>query len=58
MKITVKLSIDVDPNAWHEVYGTGIASKDVVNDVRQYVLDNVQATPGIQDSQASVTLGR
>ncbi len=37
MRVTVSVTLDVDPAAWDANYGTGTAHADVTADVRQYV---------------------
>ena len=56
MKISVRLTIDVEPSEWHAVYGNGDSASEVRQDVREYVLNAVQCLAGIEDSDATVTL--
>jgi hypothetical protein len=41
MRISVTLSLDVDPEAWDLEYGTGTAAKDVRADVQAHVRGTV-----------------
>lgn len=42
MKISITLSLDVDPEVWDENYRTGTAPQAIREDVRSYVLNWVQ----------------
>ena len=52
MKISITLTIDVDPNKWAENYG--IDKADVRDDIKTYVHTAVQQSPGMQDAEAEV----
>lgn len=52
MKISITLTIDVDPNEWAENYG--IDKSEVREDVKTYVHSTVQGAPGMQDVEAEV----
>lgn len=59
MKVTVTLSLDVDPAAWDLAYGTGTAAKDVREDVRAYILNAVQGTAPVEEGGiVDVTLAK
>jgi len=52
MKISITLTIDVDPEQWADNYG--IEKSDVRGDVKTYVHNAVQQAPGMQDVDAEV----
>lgn len=54
MRIAVTVVIDVDPDEWADIYGGDKA--DVRQDVKEYVLNDVQQSAGMQDTGATVTL--
>jgi len=54
MKVRLVFNVDVDPEKWNEVYGTGTRSRDVVNDVRSYYLTHMQGAPGTEEADATV----
>lgn len=54
MKISITLTIDVDPEAWADNYG--IEKGAVREDVKTYVHSTVQQSPGMQDAEADVTI--
>jgi hypothetical protein len=56
MKINVNLVVEVDPSKWDAVYGNGSSPAKVREDVREYILNAVQGSPGIEESDAKVTL--
>jgi hypothetical protein len=56
MRISVSLTIEVDPGKWDAVYGRGSSPAEVREDVREYILNAVQGSPGIEESDAEVTL--
>ena len=41
MKIKISLTIEVDPQEWAAVYGTGTAAAEVREDVKTYVQNQV-----------------
>jgi hypothetical protein len=49
MKVSVTLSLDVDPAAWDLAYGTGTEAKAVREDVRQYVLNQLQGIAPVDE---------
>lgn len=54
MKIAVTVVIEVNPEEWVDIYGTDRA--DVRQDVKEYVLNDIQQSAGMQDTGATVTL--
>lgn len=57
MKISIQLTVDVDPKAWLLVgYGGEETLPAIREDVRQYVYNSVQGLAGIDESGAVVTL--
>lgn len=54
MKISMVVTVDVDPNAWHEVYGCGIRRDDVRTDLVQYVTTVLQGVLGKQADRPEV----
>jgi hypothetical protein len=56
MKIVVTLAVEVDPEKWYEIYGRESDAAGVRRDVKEYALSAVTNSPGILDSEASVTL--
>jgi hypothetical protein len=54
MKIRVTLTVEIDAKAWADNYG--VDPEDVRNDVRQYILTNVQGSAGIEEAHGEVTL--
>lgn len=56
MKIKISLTIEVDPQEWAAVYGTGTAAAEVREDVKTYVQNQVWESPGIQESGGKVTI--
>ncbi|MBP6997916.1 MAG: hypothetical protein KBB39_17415 [Phycicoccus sp.] len=44
MKVRVTLTIDVDRDAWNSIYGNGDGAAEVRDDVRAYVLEQVQGS--------------
>lgn len=58
MKISVNLTVTVDPQRWDAVYGAGDRPEEVRNDVRRYVLYSVQGLAGIEESRATVEIRR
>lgn len=55
-RITVTLEITVDPEAWYDVYGQGRTLAEVRRDVREYVLNDIQQSAGMQETEATVVL--
>ena len=41
MKVRITLTIDVDREAWSDIYGNGDAATEVREDVRSYVLEQI-----------------
>lgn len=60
MKITVKLAIELDPELWAKANGMGdYRARDIVDDVRSYVLNLAQQAPMLADeADAEVTITR
>lgn len=62
MKIAVSLVIDVDPEAWANTYGSFVDAEgnftlaDLRKNVRDYVLNLVQCSAGVDESGAIVTM--
>lgn len=56
MKISIQLTIDVDPKAWDATYGNGASPAEVREDVRGYVYNSVCGLAGIDESGATVTM--
>jgi hypothetical protein len=56
MKVVVVLEIDVNPQAWSDVYGTDTAAAATRTDVKDYVLNQVAQSPGVLESTARVSL--
>lgn len=56
MRVRVVLLIDVDPAEWVETYKGERAA--VRKDVKAYALNAVRGSAGIEESEATVTLGR
>lgn len=54
MKISVHLAVEVDPRLWSEY--NGVLPTDVRDDVRSYVLSQVQCAAMIEDCDGTVTL--
>ena len=54
MKISITLTIDVDPDEWADNYG--IEKSEVREDVKTYVRTAVQQAPGMQDVDAEVRI--
>lgn len=54
MKIAIHLVVDVDPKAWSEVYGMPV--NEVRDDVKTYILNQIQGSAGVEESGADVTL--
>lgn len=54
MKIAVNIIVEVDPDVWADEYG--IDKDEVRQDVKEHLLTNVQGAPGIQSTDAAVTL--
>jgi len=54
MKVRLVFNVEVDPDRWDEVYGTGTRARDVVNDVRSYYLTHMQGAPGTEETGATV----
>jgi uncharacterized alkaline shock family protein YloU len=54
MKIVVQLVVEVDPEAWADEYG--VNKSEVRQDIKDYVLNNVQNTAGMLDTDAEVTV--
>jgi hypothetical protein len=52
VKVRLVVTVDVDPAKWREVYG----QDDVRRDVRDYVLSTLQQSPGVEESEAEVTV--
>jgi hypothetical protein len=52
VKVFVTLSIDVDAAAWDAAYGTGTAAGAVRDDVRRYVLTQVQESAAAREDRA------
>jgi hypothetical protein len=44
MKVRVSLTIDVDREAWLNIYGRGETAAEIREDVRSYVLEYVQGS--------------
>lgn len=42
MKVRVTLTIDVDRESWSTIYGTTEGANEVRDDVRSYVLNQIQ----------------
>lgn len=55
MKISVNLSIEIDPTNW-VILRDGNSASEVREDIKEYVLYSVQGLAGIQESGAKVTL--
>jgi hypothetical protein len=61
MKVTVKLTIEVDPKTWAESNGYLMDGDgrfkvaEVREDIRSYVLHQIQATSIIDETDAEVT---
>jgi hypothetical protein len=56
MKIRVELAIEVDPRKWDNTYGNGSKPSEVRTDVKAYILNTVQCSPGFEDSGATAEL--
>lgn len=56
MKIRVVLSIEVDPEEWHAVYGNGDQPAQVRDDIKSYVFTAICDSAGMDESEAQVTL--
>jgi hypothetical protein len=56
MKMNVTLTIEVDPKAWDQSYGSGSSVSEVRADVREYVHNQVQQSAGILETEAIVTI--
>ena len=41
MKVIVTLEVEVDPEDWNMVYGTGTKAADVRKDVKEYVAHSI-----------------
>lgn len=54
MKIVVQVVVEVDPEAWADEYG--ISKSEVRQDIKDYVLSNVQGSPGVLDTEATITV--
>lgn len=56
MKINVTLQVEVDPDGWYTAYGLSRKPSEVRKDVRDYIYNAVCGLPGIDESEAKVTL--
>jgi hypothetical protein len=57
MKVTVTLVLDVDPDAWDEIYGTGTKPRDIRSDVKTHVLGCIYGgAASAEDAITAVTL--
>jgi len=53
--VRITLRVVVDPVKWDAVSGNGARPAEVRADVRDYVLNSVQDSPGMLESEAEVT---
>jgi len=58
VRVRVPLVIEIDTEQWYEEFGRGRSTKEVVDEVRDYVLNNTQGAPAIENTGAKVSLGR
>jgi hypothetical protein len=60
MKTVVKISVEVDAEKWADAAGLnpGWRAKDVVEDIRTYLLNAAQQLSLIDESDAEVELAR
>lgn len=49
MKVTVTLTIDVDPEAWDLTYGSGPTPAEVRTDVKSYALNQLQGSAAAEE---------
>lgn len=42
-KVTLSVTIEVDPEAWDLAYGTGTSAKEIRDDVRSYYINVIQS---------------
>ena len=49
MKVRITLTIDVDRESWSDMYGTTDAATEVREDVRSYVLNQIQQSAAADD---------
>lgn len=56
MKINVVFTIEVDPATWNTSYGSGTSAAEVRADVREYVFNQVQQSPGMLEVDAVVAV--
>lgn len=63
MRIRIVMNVEIDPSVWADEYGLAGASgavrtRDVVSDVRTYVLNHVQQAVTVGDPNATAEIGR
>lgn len=56
IKVAVSLTVELEPEEWDRIYGTGPDAAAVRKDVRAYLLNAAQQQSGIAESGAVVTL--
>ena len=54
VKVTVTITVTVDPEAWDEQYGTGTTAALVKADVKRYVANSVANLEAIDATSARV----
>jgi hypothetical protein len=42
-KVTLSVTIEIDPEAWDLAYGTGTSTTEIRDDVRSYFINVIQA---------------
>ncbi len=54
VKVVVKLIVEVDAEEWNAAYGCGDKVAEIREDVKRYMLNQTQQSPGVQESSGTV----